>query len=91
MKKLLITIIAVLVLAGIAVITCPDKQAHKEAIMAVINEKIDETVSGNASEGDKEGEPGDRLGFEIDALDNIDYLIGEVIHFIEDNLGDRLK
>ena len=39
---------------------------------------------------DKEGEPGDRLGFEIDALDNIDYLIGEVIRFIEDNLGDRL-
>ena len=53
MKKLLITLIAVLVLAGIAVITCPDKQAHKEAIMAVINEKIDETVSGNASEGDE--------------------------------------
>ena len=43
------------------------------------------------SESDKAGEPGDRLGFEIDALDNIDYLIGEVISFIEDNLGDRLK
>lgn len=43
------------------------------------------------SESDKAGEPGDLLGFEIDALDNIDYLIGEVISFIEDNLGDRLK
>ena len=43
------------------------------------------------SESDKAGEPGDRLGFEIDSLDNIDYLIGEVISFIEDNLGDRLK
>lgn len=43
------------------------------------------------SESDKASEPGDRLGFEIDALDNIEYLIGEVISFIEDNLGDRLK
>ena len=43
------------------------------------------------SEADKAGEPGERLGFEVDALDNIDYLIGEVISFIEDNLGDRLK
>ena len=39
---------------------------------------------------EKEGEAGDELGFEIDALDNIDYLLGEVITFIEDNLGDRL-
>ena len=31
---------------------------------------------------EKEGEAGDELGF--------DYLLGEVITFIEDNLGDRL-
>jgi hypothetical protein len=42
------------------------------------------------SESDRQGEPGDQLGFEIDALDNIDYLIDEVITFIEENLGDRL-
>jgi hypothetical protein len=39
---------------------------------------------------DQEGEAGEKLGFEIDALDNIDYLLGEVISFIEENLGDRL-
>ena len=38
---------------GVAVVTCPDKQAHKDAIMSVINEKIndeletdDETLDG---------------------------------------------
>ena len=40
---------------------------------------------------DQEGEAGEKLGFEIDALDNIDYLLGEVITFIEENLGDRLS
>ena len=42
------------------------------------------------SESDQEGEPGERLGFEIDAFDNISYLIFEVTDFIEQNLGDRL-
>lgn len=43
------------------------------------------------SESDHKGEPGAQLGFEIDALDNIDYLIDQVIDFIEENLGDRLN
>ena len=42
------------------------------------------------SKSEREGEPGDTLGFEIDALDNIEYLLDEAISFIEDNLGDRL-
>ena len=42
------------------------------------------------SKSDREGEPGERLGFEIDAFDNISYLIFEVRTFIEENLGDRL-
>ena len=43
------------------------------------------------SESERKGEPGAQLGFEIDALDNIDYLIDEVITFIEENLGDRMS
>ncbi len=45
MKKILIAILAVLIVgAAAAVLTCPDKQAHKDAIMAVVNEKINEEL-----------------------------------------------
>lgn len=44
MKKVLIAIVAVLVVGVAAVMTCPDKQAHKDAIMAVVNEKINEEL-----------------------------------------------
>ena len=45
MKKILIAILAVLIVgAAAAVLTCPDKQAHKDAIMSVINEKINEEL-----------------------------------------------
>lgn len=33
-----------LIQGAAAVITCPDKQAHKDAIMAVVNEKINEEL-----------------------------------------------
>ena len=45
MKKILITLAVILALAAVAVVTCPDRQDHKEAIMSVINEKINESVS----------------------------------------------
>ena len=51
MKKLLIALAVVIAIAGIAVVTCPDKPAHKDAIMSVINEKINESL--NPSEGDE--------------------------------------
>ena len=44
MKKALIAIAAVLIVGVAAVMTCPDKQAHKDAIMAVVNEKINEEL-----------------------------------------------
>ena len=44
MKKIIIPILAILVLLVAAVVTCPDKRAHKEAMMAAINEKIDEEL-----------------------------------------------
>ena len=54
MKKFFITLAVLLVvLAGVGVMTCPDKQAHKEAIMSVINEKINESVSKDSTEGDE--------------------------------------
>lgn len=40
---------------------------------------------------DQAGEPVERLGFEIDALDNTIYLLSEVTGFIEENLDDRLS
>lgn len=45
MKKLFIALVCILALGGIAVMTCPDRQAHKDAIMSVINEEINESVS----------------------------------------------
>ena len=54
MKKFFITLAVLLVvLAGVGVMTCPDKQAHKDAIMSVINEKIIESVSKDSTEGDE--------------------------------------
>lgn len=41
-------------------------------------------------ESEQEGETGERLGFEVDALDNVDCLLDELISFMEENLGDRL-
>ena len=53
MKKVFIAILVLLAVAGIAVLTCPDKAAHKEAIMSVINEKINESVGKDTAEGDE--------------------------------------
>ena len=50
MKKALIAIIAVLIVGVAAVVTCPDKQAHKDAIMAVVNEKINEELKTDDAE-----------------------------------------
>lgn len=51
-KSIVIILVVLLALAGIAVVTCPDRQAHKDAIMSVINDKINESVSEDSSEGD---------------------------------------
>lgn len=44
MKKLIITLLVLIGIAAVAVITCPDRQAHREAIMAVINESLHEEL-----------------------------------------------
>lgn len=50
MKKTLIAIIAVLIVGAAAVVTCPDKQAHKDAIMSVVNEKINDELKTDDAE-----------------------------------------
>ena len=76
--------------------------SHRETLTACfislkeIREKLDKVMTeeeeavGRLQKDDQEGEAGETLGFEIDAFDNIDYLLGEVISFIEENLGSSL-
>ena len=47
----IIVLAVIIALLGIAVVTCPDKQAHKDAILAVINEKLNENIQKNAKDG----------------------------------------
>lgn len=61
----------------------------QETIIIMIN-KLDQDFD-NLPESEQAGKIGEQLGFEVDALDNVDYLLDEVITFMEDNLGDRLK
>ena len=44
MKKLLVALILLVALALAAVITCPDRQDHVDAIKAVVSEKLQEEV-----------------------------------------------
>ena len=50
MKKLLVIILVLLGLACTAVISCPDKQAHKDAIMAVLNESINDSLDPDGTD-----------------------------------------
>ena len=50
MKKLLITLLVLLGIGAVAVVTCPDKEAHKDVIQNVIKEKIDEELNAAGSE-----------------------------------------
>ena len=99
MKKIVISVLILLAIAGIAVATCPDKAAHKEAIMAVINEKINETVNDSLGEG-KEGLAifasslgSGIVGFALDnrlmVKNHFIYSTGEIKHY--DGKVDRLS
>lgn len=50
MKKFFRFLLFLLIIGGVAVITCPDKQAHKDAIMNLINETISEDLGANEEE-----------------------------------------
>lgn len=47
MKSTLITLLVILGLCVIAVVTCPDRQAHKDAMMDVINTSIHHSMSSS--------------------------------------------
>lgn len=49
-KELLITVVAVLAIVGIAVLTCPNEDAHKSALTNVIAETVDEEINGKDSD-----------------------------------------
>lgn len=50
MKKLFKILLVVLIIGGVAVISCPDKQAHKDAITSVINEAVQDELGVNPEE-----------------------------------------
>lgn len=53
MKKLVITLLVLLGIGAVAVVTCPDRQAHKDAIMEVVNASIHDEM--NPTNSDEEG------------------------------------
>lgn len=44
MKKIIIVLVLIALVCAVAVVTCPDKQAHQEAIMSVVNTKINDEL-----------------------------------------------
>ena len=51
MKKFLFTLLVVVVLGAVAALTCPDKQAHKDALQSAINESINDRLQKENLEG----------------------------------------
>lgn len=46
MKAVLYTLLALLILGGICVATCPDREAHSEALKDLVNQVITAELSG---------------------------------------------
>ena len=51
MKKLLFTLLVVVALGAVAALTCPKKQDHKDALMSVVNESINNRLKEDNLEG----------------------------------------
>ena len=52
MKKAIVPIIVLIAIALIAVVTCPDKQDHKDAILSVVNETIGDELGASDQENE---------------------------------------
>lgn len=52
MKKLLLFILILVAVAGICVVTCPDKEAHSEALKDLVNTALTEELAEGVSESD---------------------------------------
>lgn len=71
MKKFLISLIVILCLAGVCIVTCPDRQAHKDTLMSLVNNKINKEVN-KAELGDELSLLGSSIGSKLvgNMLDN---------------------
>lgn len=47
MKKLLKILVILVLVASVFVITCPDKQKHKDALMELFNSKLNEEIGSD--------------------------------------------
>lgn len=52
MKKLLLFILIVVAVAGVCVVTCPDKEAHSEALKDLVNTVLTEELAEGENETD---------------------------------------
>lgn len=52
MKKLLLFILILVAVAGVCVVTCPDKEAHSEALKDLVNTALTEELAEGVSEND---------------------------------------
>ena len=52
MKKLLLFILILVAVAGVCVVTCPDKAAHSEALKDLVNTALTEELAEGVSESD---------------------------------------
>lgn len=52
MKKLLLFILILVAVAGVCVVTCPDKEAHSEALKDLVNTVLTEELAKGESETD---------------------------------------
>ena len=44
MKKVIVPVLVIVALVAVAVVSCPDRQAHKDAIMSVVNAGINDEL-----------------------------------------------
>ncbi len=52
MKVILYVLLIILVLGGICVVTCPDQEAHSEALKGLVNKVITKELSGEDEDAD---------------------------------------
>ena len=71
MKKIIISLVVLLCIAGVCIVTCPDRHAHKDTLMALVNNKINTEVN-KAELGDELSLLGSSLGLKLvgNILDN---------------------
>ena len=51
MKKITVFLLTLIFIGGVCVVTCPDKQAHQDAIMNVVNSKLSEQADEQLGDG----------------------------------------